>query len=126
MAARALVMSKQEEIRRLRGLGLKKKAVARALRCSVNTVKRYWDPEHSPGPSKTTPPTFPIWTEKVGWSHVAAELSRGVPVNVLWEELCNSGQVTVQYPCVLETAQTVFPFLTPPNPTPALNTSPPA
>lgn len=34
-----------QEIQRLKKLGLGKKAVARALRISRNTLKRYWDGE---------------------------------------------------------------------------------
>ena len=55
MAAKVFAVPKQREIQRLKGLGLKKKAVARTLKCSIT------------------------------------------PVNVLWEELSESGRINVQY-----------------------------
>ena len=43
MAANVFAVPRQREIQRLKGLGLKKKAVARTLKCSITTVKKYWN-----------------------------------------------------------------------------------
>lgn len=94
MAAKALVVSKQVEIQRLKSLGLGKKAVARALCCSINTVKRYWGGE----PPGSGPPSAPAWVLDLDWKELSGEVARGTPVYVLWEELFQSGRIGVQYP----------------------------
>jgi len=44
MAAKVLAVAIQDEIRRLNGLGMRDRAIARALKCSRNTVARYLAP----------------------------------------------------------------------------------
>lgn len=107
MAAKALAMSKQEEIQRLKAIGLGKKAVARALCCSVNTVKRYWGGE-LPGDG---PPSAPAWVRELDWEEISAEVVRGTPVYVLWEELCQAGRIAVQYPGFWKQVQRQCPQL---------------
>jgi transposase len=107
MAGRRLPMSKQEEIQRLKQLGLKKKAVARVLCCSINTVKRYWG---EPGTVTTTPPA-PGWVGDLDWKEIGAELARGTTVYVLWEELFQAGRIFVQYPGFWKQVQRYCPNL---------------
>ena len=110
MAARTLAMVKQQDIQRLKALGLKKKAVARALKCSINTVKKYWSVIEEPALIELVPEN-PTWMDSVNWDEIRAEASRGTPVYVLWEELSESGKVSVQYPGFWKQLRRRFPNL---------------
>jgi transposase len=93
MAGRRLVMSKQEEIYRLKALGLKERAIARALKCSRNTIKKYLSNEQNL--AQIAP--VPDWVTDLDWASIHSEFLRGVPLNVLWEEHVEDGKVPVQY-----------------------------
>ena len=104
MAAKVLAVVIQDEIKRLKSLGMKERAIARALRCSRNTVKRYL----------ATVPTTPAdlisssstqkklgedsWQVRVDWERLSGEALLGTPVKVLWEELTERQVITVEYP----------------------------
>ena len=110
MAAKVLAMPKQQEIQRLKELGFKKKAVARTLKCSITTVKKYWDGGTQDlvfAPVIESPP----WTREVNWDEIKSEASRGTPVNVLWEELSESGKINVQYAGFWKQLRKRFPNL---------------
>ena len=73
------------EIQRLKGLGLGKKAIARALRVSRNTIKRYWEGE-TPETATATSYQAP-WSEKVEWEEVRKALGKGQALAHYWEEV---------------------------------------
>jgi hypothetical protein len=110
MAAKVFSVPKQREIQRLKKLGLKKKAVARTLKCSITTVKKYWNFGEQ---EVVVAPVIesPAWTEAVDWDEVKSEASRGTPVNVLWEELSESGKISVQYAGFWKQLRKRFPNL---------------
>jgi|APSaa5957512622_1039677.scaffolds.fasta_scaffold24456_1 transposase len=95
MAGRRLAMSKQTEILRLKGLGLRDRAIARALSCSRNTVKKYLAGDEQ---NYNPPFTQPQWITDFDWNEAHREYLQGVPLNVLWEEKVEDGKVPVQYP----------------------------
>jgi transposase len=83
-------MNKQSEILRLKGLGLKERAIARALNMSRKTVRKYLQelPE-----SRTLESSI-----KFSWDEVIKEHHLGdVPLLVLWEELKESGKTDWSY-----------------------------
>ncbi|MGL3709451.1 hypothetical protein ACSYAY_01105 [Leptospirillum ferriphilum] len=71
------------EIQRLKGLGLGKKAIARALRISRNTVKQYWEG----GEVENRVPTVyqAPWSEVVDWEGVRKSVERGQALAHHWE-----------------------------------------
>lgn len=96
MSGRILAVSKSEEIKRLKGLGLTDRAIARSLKVHRNTVKKYLNAEVIVIPPVTA--VEPSWSEAVMWEELIAEVKRGTPVSVLWEELIEKNQITIQYP----------------------------
>lgn len=95
MARKALRVSIIEEIHRFKSLGLSERAIARALKVHRSTVKKYMQGEL--GLFLVERQQESSWTNNVDWGEVRAEIQKGVPVNVLWEELSESGKVPVQY-----------------------------
>jgi hypothetical protein len=110
MAAKVFAVPKQREIQRLRGLGFKKKAVARTLKCSITTVKKYWN---FSGEEIVVAPAIenPTWVKAVNWEEIKNEANRGTPVNVLWEELSEAGKISVQYAGFWKQLRRRFPNL---------------
>jgi transposase len=97
MSGVVLHMKIIEDVRRLAALNLTDRAIARALKIDRRSVKKYRDlPDFDAGskPEKQTP----AWHDQLDWSEVIAEIRRGVPVNVVWEELRESGKIDIQYP----------------------------
>lgn len=117
MSGKMLGMSKQAEVRRMKLLGMTERAIARSLRCSRNTVRKYLDePETdvaTAGASASSPAVenkaivrgcaqsaieAEGWANKLDWAKVLSEVASGTPLYVLWEERCETGEVPVQYP----------------------------
>lgn len=79
-----------QEIQRLKKLGLGKKAVARALRISRNTLKRYWDGEGEAAKSVVVSVGYHApWSENLDWSAVKEAVRKGQALAHYWEELQN-------------------------------------
>lgn len=99
MAAKVLVVAIQDEIKRLKGLGLTDRAIARALRCSRNSVKKYLAEVPRSGALSLIEMKGPedSWHGHVDWVKVAAEVRLGTTLKVLWEEFIENGTVTVEY-----------------------------
>lgn len=100
MAARRLSVSKLQEILRFKGLGLSDRQIAQALKCSRHTIKKYLAPlAASPAvETQAKQPGAVHWAEALDWNELIAEAKRGVPLQVLWEELREGGKLTVSYP----------------------------
>jgi hypothetical protein len=98
MAGKLLAMSKVIEILRLNGLGIKERAIARALRCSRHTVRKLVG-EQSEGPSANLvineEPTS--WATSLDWKAIHEEIVKGVPFQVLWEENVEAKRIPVKY-----------------------------
>ena len=62
-------MSKKTEIIRLSGLGMKDRAIARALKCSRKTVKKYLESENTINP----PAISSLWIIELGWDDIHRE-----------------------------------------------------
>ena len=107
MAGRRLVMSKKTEIIRLSGLGMKDRAIARALKCSRKTVKKYLESENTINP----PAISPLWIIELDWDDIHREYIKGVPLNVLWEERFEEGKIPIQYPGFWKQFQKRFPLI---------------
>lgn len=91
MAGKEMAQAVQEEIKRLKNLGIKDRAIARALGCSRNTVAKYLKPFVAKGPIQNH------WAQFLDWPHLIAEFEKGVPTLVLWEELLENQKISVQY-----------------------------
>lgn len=99
MAGRILAMSKSKDIVRLKKLGLSDRAIARSLKIHRMTVKRYLvQLLEEPRPPQLEVPDIESWPSKLNWDELIAEAQRGTPVTVLWEELVEKNEITVQYP----------------------------
>jgi transposase len=96
MAGRILAMSKAEEIKRLKGLGLSDRAIARSLNIHRRTVKKYLDQINEVLPP--APVVEPSWAENLRWEELISEAQRGTPVSILWEELIEKNAIGIQYP----------------------------
>ena len=72
-----------QEIQRLKGLGFGRKAIARALRISRNTVKQYWggDAGEDRAPTVYQAP----WSEGVDWEAVRKSVEKGQALAHHWE-----------------------------------------
>lgn len=83
-------MNKQAEILRLKDLGLKERAIARTLKMSRKTVRKYLQEDRDP----QTPGASICfdWDEIIREHHVA-----DVPLLVLWEELKESEKTSWSY-----------------------------
>jgi len=77
MAGKKKAWAVQEEIKRLKNLGMKDRAIARALGCSRNTVAKYLQPMIPKGPIQNH------WTHFLDWPHLIAEFEKGVPTMAL-------------------------------------------
>ena len=73
MAGKRLVMSKEKEIVRLNGLGIKERAIARLIKCSRNTVRKVLSGKHS----IVAPLNVPIWVLDLDWNEIHQEFSKG-------------------------------------------------
>jgi transposase len=74
----------KQEIERLRGLGHGKKTIARILKVSRNTVRRYWE---EAAKAAEGPPVFYVapWAESVDWKLVEDAVSIGQALADYWE-----------------------------------------
>ena len=105
MAGEELPVKIIDEIQRLVSLKMTDRAIARALRVDRRSVKKYRLQEGEPPKGATllphrsgVPGGTPFWTEVVDWKDVIAEVKRGVPLNVIFEEHKEAGKLPVQYP----------------------------
>lgn len=126
MAAEALNMKVVEEIRRLKQLGFKKRAIARTLGIHRNTVTKYLTElatlevvrrefdsvttaagliESSRGSPLTT------WADRVDWQDVRDEILKSTPIQIVYEELFDQGKVPVTYPAFWKQLQRRAPLL---------------
>ena len=89
-------MLKQNEIKRLKKLGFSVRAIAKSLKCSRKTVRKYLSEERAEDSKPSTPPP---WVLSLDWEDIHREHTgkKGVPLNVLWEERVESGSVPVSY-----------------------------
>jgi transposase len=97
MAGKKTSVAKIEEVRRLLGLGLTERKIARALGVSRNTVAKVRAGEAAPVDASAA--TGPEWVERVDWERLNRECRSGsASLYVIWEELSESGAVPVLYP----------------------------
>jgi hypothetical protein len=90
------------EIQRLKGLGLSKRRIAKALGCSRNTVDKYLDPDLGDGLSEHSiagPEYRAPWSERIDWPSVHNATLKGDPLSAVWEEqvLTNPATATIPY-----------------------------
>ena len=95
MANKRLAMSKKKEIIRLKEKGLSERQIARALKCSRNTVKQSLSSNVEIEAVKSMSPQ---WVLDLDWAKIYSEVHQGVPLNVLWEERYELKQIPTQYP----------------------------
>lgn len=113
MAGNRLDMKDVEEIRRLWKLGLTNRQIAKASAGKIhrNTVNKYVQEFAAvnagaasvvAAPSEIPPAD---WPATVDWEKVRTEYLRGVPLNILHDELFEAGKVPVLYPGFWKQAQ---------------------
>jgi len=90
MARRPISVNKQSEILRLKALGLKERAIARAIGSSRKTVRKYLN---------ETPQTPPPEVQQLfTWDEIIREHQvNDVSLLILWEELKDEGKTTWSY-----------------------------
>ncbi|MBF0313620.1 MAG: IS21 family transposase [Oligoflexia bacterium] len=117
MAGKKLAMQKQLEILRLKTqFKLTDRTIARALKCSRNTVKKVLEQQsNSQSITSTESVAIPEWIKSLGWNDLYKEYTRGTPLQVLWEENYSVGKIPVQYPGFWKQFTRRFPSL--PDPT---------
>jgi len=102
MAGNGLDVKEINEIKRLLNLGFTNRQIARSINVHRNTVNKYVERINEkkscenfvePPPA----PTSPGWTSQVDWENVRSEFLKGVPLNILHEELVESGKVSILY-----------------------------
>jgi hypothetical protein len=80
-----------EEIQRLKSMGFGKKAIARTLAVSRNTIKKYWDEEKvaktgEDGPEDSSVLSYQApWSERIVWDDVRKAVDRGQALAHYWE-----------------------------------------
>lgn len=90
MARRPTSMNKQNEITRLKNLGIKERAIARALKMSRKTVRKYLD--------DSLVPLVPSSKFLFSWEEIIREHQvNDVPLLILWEELKNDNKTNWSY-----------------------------
>jgi transposase len=101
MAGKVLAMENMKEIIRMKALGHSDRMIARALKVSRKTIKKYLGENAAADVVEMDlpqqPPTVACWTGSVAWSDVISEVQKGVPIQILWEELTNQGRISVGY-----------------------------
>lgn len=90
MARRPISMNRQSDILRLRDLGLKERAIARTIKASRKTVRKYLQEVKSPPPPESN--IHFCWEELIKEHQIS-----DVPLLILWEELKESGKTTWSY-----------------------------
>lgn len=80
MARKKLLMTKQDEIQRLKSLGHNKSEVARLLNLTRETVTKYWDEV------TLQESAAPAWVNELDWGYIRSELDKKVPKKVLYDE----------------------------------------
>ena len=107
MAGKELNMKEITEILRLKSLGFGKRKISKILGIHRNTISKYFDTKDNPRienkfPEKTTKvlnsSTTADWAQKIEWEKIREEVLKGVPIQILHEELVEQGKVQVLYP----------------------------
>ncbi len=90
-----------QEILRLKGLGLSKRKIAKALDCSRNTIDKYLAEggEGAVAPAAGQDYRAP-WSERVDWQAAHAQTAKGDPLSAFWEERITSNAELSQVPYV--------------------------
>jgi transposase len=110
MARRPTSMLKQNEIKRLKENGMSVRAIARALKCSRKTIKKYLKEQGEAQANQRI--ETPLWAIELDWDEINKDHAvNGVPLNVLWEERNEEGKIPVQYPGFWKQYHKRFPDL---------------
>jgi transposase len=101
VAGNGLNVKDLEEIKRLLKLGLTNRQIAKSIGVHRNTVNKYVEQIKHPDflNFKTPASTIeaPIWTKEIDWENIRSEFLKGVPLNVLHEELYDAGKISILY-----------------------------
>jgi transposase len=101
MAGNGLDLKKLEEIKRLLSLGLTNRQIAKAIGVHRNTVNKYVEKINQPNFLNFEIESFvaesPAWTKEIDWENIRLEFLKGVPLNILHEELYDAGKVSLHY-----------------------------
>ena len=113
MAGGSIPMSKIREIWRYKSMGLSERQIAKALKHSRNTVKKYllapvYEEQNAPS---QIPEVCNDWMSNIDWERIKAEVEAGVSLNVLWEEEVAKGNCPIQYPGFWKQFSKRFPNL---------------
>ncbi|EQD25135.1 MAG: Resolvase helix-turn-helix protein [Leptospirillum sp. Group IV 'UBA BS'] len=87
------------EIQRLKSMGLGKRAVARTLGISRNTLRKYWE-EATEGEGKDGPTTYQApWSKRVDWEEVGKAVEKETGLGSPTGEELSGGIVPRRIPC---------------------------
>lgn len=82
MPRKGLHMVIQEEIQRLKTLGLSQRKIGDQLGINRKTVQRYWQGTIDPYQNFE-----PSWVQSIDWEHIESELGLGITREILYSEL---------------------------------------
>ncbi len=85
MGARSMTVGRYEEIRRRLAQGRRVREIARALKCSRDTVREVRDGIRQ-SPDTPKPATDPLWMLQLDWPAIVHDLGLGHPLKFIWEE----------------------------------------
>ena len=115
MAGKRVSIVKLEEVKRFSALGLSERQIAKALGCSRNTIKKFLRDSCTSDVSTEAPiaaaTAAVAWMHRLDWKSLSADAARGTPIQVLWEELKDDGQLAVNYPAFWKQLRKRFPDL---------------
>jgi transposase len=83
MAGKKIIMTKQSEILRLKGLGHSKSEITRLTGIDRGTVRRYWSGPPLAVEINRDPPQ---WVEQIDWDYIRQEIEDKVPKKILYKE----------------------------------------
>lgn len=108
MAGRSLSMSIIEEIKRQQVQGHSIRQIAKAMKRSRKTIRKYLAESFS---ELTSPPAI-SWTDMINWDDLHDEVvMRKTPIAILWEEQIAHNKCSVQYPAFWKQFTRRFPEL---------------
>jgi transposase len=100
MAGKALAVEKEKEILRLKSLGVSDRQIAKAIGVSRHTIKKYFELDQTGVDAQGASVEVSVrhWSDDLNWPQILSEASKGVPLQILWQELVDKNEVSVQYP----------------------------
>jgi len=96
MARREMTVERYREIKRLLGLGIPLRKIARSVKCTRRTIRQIRDGTQV-DPGKPRVLEGPLWSLGIAWDSVLDEVIRGHPLKFIWEEKAKDSVTYVNF-----------------------------